>query len=335
MFEGDIAWDRIWINLLASSIMRFFSLILPAVLTTGVCLAQPFTNSIPIPPAKPQVISRSGPLNQRLNTPQGVQVISPQPTGAVNTNHPLKWDAMVKEYKAKPGDTTNLFTFAVVNSSTNEAYINFLRPSCGCTTAQLPSTPWKLDPGKGGDISVTMNFAGKQGVVAKTVTVETTHGPQVLLIKVEIPQDPHALTMANRSKNQQMALADRQAVFKGDCASCHVTPTIGKHSSALYETACGICHEAEHRATMVPDLKQLKNPTSPEYWRHWVTQGKVGSLMPAFSQAQGGPLSDAQVDSLVTYLSANFKPSLSLTNAAALPNSKITGSESVPQIPTN
>ena len=34
--------------------------------------------------------------------------------------------------------------------------------------------------------------------------------------------------------NIQNALADRQAVFKGDCASCHVEKGVGKMGAELY-----------------------------------------------------------------------------------------------------
>jgi cytochrome c553 len=110
------------------------------------------------------------------------------------------------------------------------------------------------------------------------------------------------MTPGTRDKNQLLAKADRQAVFKGECASCHVEKAIGKVGKDLYAAACGICHEAEHRATMVTDLHSLKHETNAEYWKTWIDNGKEGSLMPAFAQRHGGPLSDQQIASLVEYL---------------------------------
>jgi len=109
---------------------------------------------------------------------------------------------------------------------------------------------------------------------------------------------------AARAQGLMMAKADRQAVFGGDCASCHRQPGDGKYGKALYDADCGICHEGEHRATMVPDLHMLKLPTSEAFWQEWITHGKPGSLMPAFSRNDGGPLTDEQVTSLADYLSA-------------------------------
>jgi len=100
----------------------------------------------------------------------------------------------------------------------------------------------------------------------------------------------------------QLALTDRQAVFKGDCAKCHVEPAVGKTGVGLYQAACAICHDSQNRASMVPDLRHLKHPTDREHWIKWTSFGRPGSLMPAFAQSEGGPLTDAQIDSLASYL---------------------------------
>ena len=108
-----------------------------------------------------------------------------------------------------------------------------------------------------------------------------------------------------RMNNQQTAAGDRQAVFRNDCAACHVEPTVGKMGGELFDKACGICHTAENRASMVP---VLANIPSKEYWMHWITQGKEGSLMPVFSKSAGGPLTDEQITSLVEYLVSEGTP---------------------------
>ena len=105
------------------------------------------------------------------------------------------------------------------------------------------------------------------------------------------------------------AKVDRQAIFKGECASCHL-PIYTKSLSGppLFNVVCAVCHEAKNRATMVPDLGNLKVPTNQEFWRTWITFGKPGSLMPAFASSQGGPLTDMQIASLAAYLT-NYHPS--------------------------
>jgi cytochrome c553 len=107
---------------------------------------------------------------------------------------------------------------------------------------------------------------------------------------------------ADRAHGVAAAKIDRQAVFKNDCATCHVKPGEGKYGKALYDAVCAICHEAEHRATMVPDLHAIKTATNEQFWQTWIAHGKPGSFMPAFSTADGGPLSDMQIANLAAYL---------------------------------
>ncbi len=235
----------------------------------------------------------------------------------------LAFDAESKEATVKPGELAANYVFQITNVSPAEVIISRVQPSCGCTTAQLPPMPWKLPAGGNGQIPVTMNVQGKSGLVIKTLTVYTELGQKTLILKTTIlPPDPKLMTAVDRDRNQLLAKTDRQVVFKGDCAHCHVEPLIGKSGKELYVAACGICHEAEHRAAMVPDLHNLPNDTNTEYWKLMCAIGKTNTLMPAFAQVHGGPLSDAQIASLVTYLGANF-PAQGTNSRPYLPKPKI------------
>ncbi len=188
--------------------------------------------------------------------------------------------------------------------------------------AKLPEQPWKLAPGTNGQISATMNLAGKSGTSVKTLTVNSDKGPKLLFVQATIlppSATPVVMTAMDREANQKLAIADRQGVFKADCASCHAAPAKDKLGQPLYAAVCGICHEAEHRATMVTDLHNLPYQTTPEIWRNWITHGKPGSLMPAFALAEGGILTDEQISSLVSYLVAAIpsKPSAALSPKAS------------------
>jgi len=185
-----------------------------------------------------------------------------------------------------------------------------VHPGCGCTTAELPPTPWYLPPGTNSEIRISVNLSGKAGMLFKTVTITTDHGRRDLMLRINIapPPPPRQMTEAERAQGVATAKIDRQAVFKGDCASCHAKGVEGKYGQQLFAQVCGICHEANPRATMVPDLHNLKDPTSEEFWRTWITAGKAGTLMPAFATSQGGPLSDMQIASLAAYLNAIIPP---------------------------
>jgi len=244
-------------------------------------------------------------LNPHPNpgTPPG-----PAPT-VVTTPGALVFDAEQKEYTSKAGETSANLTFNLTNISTAEVLVNRVTTSCGCTVAKLPEQPWHLAGGANGPINVTVDLRGKSGTIVKAVTVDSTAGVKSLMVKITIPP-PAAIAAGNspmdRNRNVALAQADRQAVFKNDCVECHVKPAVGKLGRELYAGACAICHDAEHRATMVPDLRVLKHPDSREYWTQITAAGKVNSLMPAFAQKYGGILTDQQIVSLVDYLTTDF-----------------------------
>jgi hypothetical protein len=101
----------------------------------------------------------------------------------------LKWDAESKECVPKSGDVNVAFTFVCTNVSNYEVAITSLQTSCGCTVAQLPSTPYKLEPGSNVAINVSMNIAGKYGLVTKSVNVESSAGLKSLLVNANIPTE--------------------------------------------------------------------------------------------------------------------------------------------------
>ncbi len=260
----------------------------------------PVTPPVPAPPPAP-----STPAITQTTAPKPAPAPAPPPQlpGSV-----IAWDADTKEYTAKPGEMTAPFTFYFTNVSSEEVIYTGVHTSCGCTVAQLPTPPWKLPPGTNGAVPVLMSLANKHGIVFKTVTFNTDKGYKTLMLKVTIQPPPPPtsgmppIAPMERSRNQELAKEDRQAVFKGDCASCHVEKAKGKLGQELYVAACGICHESPNRATMVPDLHVLTHDTNADFWRTWIARGKPGSLMPAFAQSEGGPLSDGEIDSIVQYL---------------------------------
>ena len=205
--------------------------------------------------------------------------------------------------------STNVVT--VTNSITPlPVTILDVHPSCGCTTVELPNRPWLLPPGTNGVIKIAVNLAGKSGLVFKSVNVSTDKGKKDLMLQINIQPPPPVAPMSAEERARGIAAAklDRQAVFKGDCVSCHAKNIEGKYGQQLFATVCAVCHESAHRNEMVPDLHNLKDPTSEEFWRTWITSGKAGTLMPAFSSAQGGPLNDMQIASLAVYLNAVIPP---------------------------
>jgi mono/diheme cytochrome c family protein len=223
---------------------------------------------------------------------------------ATNT---LVWDSTSKETNATADAGNASFVFSFTNVSAGNVVILNVHTSCGCTTAQLPPLPWTIPAGTNGQIGAIVNFAGKSGTLLKTMTVTSDKGFQTLMLKITIlPSVVLTQSEADRARALEMAKADRQAVFRGDCAACHVKPGEGKYGKPLYDAVCAICHESKTRASMVPDLHNIKTPINVDFWQTWTAHGKAGSLMPAFSTADGGPLSDMQIASIAGYLNATI-----------------------------
>ena len=152
-------------------------------------------------------------------------VASAAPLGA----HPLAWDAMEKTLDAKLGDGVAEFSFAVANSSERPVVIESVHTSCHCTTVDLPPMPWTLAAGASGTISVVVDLRGKEGRITKSIEVASTAGLQTLQVTVNIPEPDVDI----RATNQRIAALSRQAVFRGDCATCHVAP-LGTKTGQYY-----------------------------------------------------------------------------------------------------
>jgi mono/diheme cytochrome c family protein len=252
---------------------------------------------------------------QFVPPPIAAQQAPPQPPAAPQPplENYIAFEADRKAVSVTNGTTEAKFSFNLTNISSEPVTIKFVQTSCGCTVAQLPSNPWVMAPNDHGQISATMQLAGTPpgGTKTKVLTVNSDKGQKQLIVEATILPEPAPMTEMDRTNNLKMAAADRQAVFKGDCIRCHVTPARDaaghdKMGQDLYAAVCGVCHEAEHQASFVPNLHRLPEPTSAEFWRNWIMHGKPGSLMPAFAQAEGGNLSSEQIESLVQFLSTTI-----------------------------
>ena len=227
----------------------------------------------------------------------------------------LAFDATAKEFYATPGQTNAPVTFVISNVAAKPITLFTVKPSCGCTYVYGPKLPLTVAAGTNHTFVFNTDLRGKAGKLYKTATVYSSAGRFVLTFTINIP---HPLSMGTRRTNMQIAENNRQAVFSGSCGDCHAKPTIGKHGGELYTTACGICHEAKHRADMVPDLSKVPTDQSAEFWRTMISKGRNGTLMPGFSKGVGGPLTTEQIESLVRFMKSDFN----LPETDALPENR-------------
>lgn len=310
-------------------VCRMFSKLLVPVILAGALIVpevraadapptiDPTLAAPPSPPAPPPTDVKTGAATQPFKPAVRIPPHLPTkyPFAALNVLTNLVFDSEVKEQTVAPDAVEANFKFAVTNVSKEKVVISSVRTSCGCTVAQLPTLPWTLEPGTNGTFGIHMDIRGKRGSITKSVFVATDQGNKTIYVRTIIP-DPPTMTDDQRKRNAMIAKADRQAVFKNDCATCHATPTFGKTGSALFEAACEICHGGSHRNEMVPDLNIAKQIRDYDYWRNWIANGKEGTLMPGFSREHGGPLTDAQIMSLAHYLTGRF-PNLQAFPGAA------------------
>lgn len=239
----------------------------------------------------------------------------------------LTFDSTLKDFHAKEGETNLVFSYEFTNNTAKPAVILAIRPSCGCTTMRTPPLPWTIPAGSNGTLAASIDLRGKWGVLTKSITVDiagegSTHLISRLHIPVAAAPDPAVAAAAvgpldERVRNQLLAQADRQVVFRGDCAKCHSEPAKDKHGAELYAAACANCHDSPNRATMVPDLRALNKATPELFWQLWIRFGREQSLMPAFDRNHGGPLNEEQIVSLSRWLAAEFKPSTTPAKAPA------------------
>jgi mono/diheme cytochrome c family protein len=247
-----------------------------------------------------------------------ISVLAQAASNPTPTNR-LAWDAVAKEQTCKPGERFAHFAFNVTNVSDRDVIILHTQTTCGCTVAKLPSEPWVLKPGASGQLEVTVDLTNKVGTVRKGVFVTISNAPEQMLfvqatVSLLIPTPP-VMSDQDRLRNTLLAKANAQAIFKGSCAECHVAPGKGRMGAELYVAMCGICHDAGVRqASMVPNLHHLKKATDFVFWKNTIANGVTNSLMPAFAATNGGPLSEAQVNSLADYL-AKTVPSIAVRPA--------------------
>lgn len=235
-------------------------------------------------------------------------VLWPPAPSLAQTTSALAFDATFREVGATPGVMKYPFAFWATNISTSPLVITQVLSSCGCAIASHPTLPWRLAPGESGRIDALVDITNRQMVSIQTLTVHATAGSQVLTLRVNIPPPPQLAPAAEiRLRNRARAAADRKAVFRNDCARCHLDPAFGRTGRALYASVCALCHEAGTRAPMVPDLRAVNPANDLERWRGFIKFSKSRSLMPAFAQSEGGPLTDAQVDSLAAFLSRDLR----------------------------
>jgi cytochrome c oxidase cbb3-type subunit 3 len=75
-----------------------------------------------------------------------------------------------------------------------------------------------------------------------------------------------------------------------------------ERGAMLYQTYCQMCHGPDGRGRVGANLQDFPGIAVDAAVQQTVTNGIEGSVMPAFGEVQGGPLSDADVADITAYV---------------------------------
>lgn len=73
--------------------------------------------------------------------------------------------------------------------------------------------------------------------------------------------------------------------------------------SQIYDANCAVCHGSEGQGRLGANLSAAFPSINPSaFLREVIARGVPGSAMPAWSQAHGGPLTEAEIDDVVAFV---------------------------------
>ncbi len=189
--------------------------------------------------------------------------------------------------------------------------------SCGCTVAKLKSS--SLKAGASTMLHIEMDTRLKLGPIEKTIDIES-NDPVHPLVSVKVVAQVHP-TEKQKTHSGMLKVADKLALFKGTCKTCHVDKGVGKTGQELFIADCGMCHGVDAKGGVSPSLLGLdyEKPATLAYVRGMIANGSsTNPAMAPFSQKfHGGPLSEDQIDSLVNFL--QYQASVAKENPPASP----------------
>jgi hypothetical protein len=187
--------------------------------------------------------------------------------------------------------------FQIQNKGGSTLVIKEAKPTCDCTTVKLDKT--EVPGGKSTDLEVTVDTTMKMGEIKKEILISTNdplHSQSKVTVIAQV--DPHA----------GMSAIGPSKLFSAKCGVCHVTPGIGKLGEDLYLADCAMCHgfRADGKGAPAPSLVggNLEDKAVRASLREITAFGNKTNptAMPGFIKEKGGPLTGAEIDSLVEYL---------------------------------
>lgn len=183
---------------------------------------------------------------------------------------------------------THRFPFS--NVGDQELVIGDVSTPCGCT-AVLPDKS-RLMPGEASYIEVDYDSSARSGEVTRVITV-LSNDPVEPELTLEVT--------ATVDASMHAGFEAGEALFGPKCGKCHYDPNLGLSGVELYESACWFCHGKQRQGNTAKALGAYP-PALADSLRQVIANGLPGTEMPGFHRSKGGPLDDAQIDSLLKVL---------------------------------
>ncbi len=146
-----------------------------------------------------------------------------------------------------------------------------------------------IGPNETGRIRATVKTDGKKGRILKTVQVETNDPVRPLVV---LKLRANVIDAFHEKPLQP------DAIFRSPCRKCHLDRGRDQMGAALFRADCIMCHMRGKSAPSISSLKKL----SRERLKEAIEEGVPDSMMPGFSWRVGGPLTEAQIRSLLKYI---------------------------------
>lgn len=225
-------------------------------------------------------------------------------------------DSLIKDLGQVQTDSKVHTKFLLYNIGGKHLRILDVDTSCGCTLAEVSKRV--VAPGDFTRIEVALDTRIKMGKIRKEVTVRS-NDPRRPVLSLFLTGEVLGKAMAGHGP-LVLKPEDRLVLFKGDCATCHVSAGKGKTGKALFLADCAMCHggNAQGNHSAGPSLLggNYDDEAFRKAMRAVIADGSPRSpQMPPFSKAKGGPLTSGEIDSLVSFLQfQNLQQKMGLLN---------------------
>lgn len=185
------------------------------------------------------------------------------------------------EYQLGDMSEGRVHDFNVVLKNTSGRTLNILSVDPTCVYVEASADKTSVGSGETVRITVRVDARNNIGKITKVIEIRTDAFPE-----------PHMLTIRGTITHPVYDRDHLEAIFQPDCKKCHMSTQVQSlRGEQLYDAVCYACHKG---------ARNLKT-TSGDQAATTIEKG-LHRKMPAFIDASKGPLSRAQIDSLIEFI---------------------------------